>query len=130
MPPASLSHALRLPKASYLSSLQLIYQSPSRRQHDDERRPFSRLRPRRNPPFVTVDDRLADRKSDSSAGEIGLIVEPLERLEDRLSELLFEPYAIVGDCETNSGVVHGNGCDLDPRAGSERFESNWDSRIG
>jgi hypothetical protein len=57
-------------------------------------------------------------------------VEPLERLEDRLSELLFEPYAIVGDCETNSGVVHGNGCDLDPRAGSERFESNWDSRIG
>jgi hypothetical protein len=119
-----------LAKASYLSSLQLIYQSPSRRQHDDERRPFSRLRPRRNPPFVTVGDRLADRKSDSSAGEIGLIVEPLERLEDRLSELLFEPYAIVGDCETNSGVVHGNGCDLDPRAGSERFESNWDSRIG
>lgn len=90
-----MSHALRLPKASYLSSLQLIYQSPSRRQHDDERRPFSRLRPRRNPPFVTVGDRLADRKSDSSAGEIGLIVEPLERLEDRSSELLFEPYAIV-----------------------------------
>jgi len=44
---------------------------------------------------VTVGDRLADRKSDSSAGEIGLIVEPLERLEDRSSELLFEPYAIV-----------------------------------
>ena len=38
-----------------------------------------------------VGDRLADRKSDCSAGEIGLIVEPLERLEDRSSELLFCP---------------------------------------
>ena len=64
MAPTSMLHALRLPKASYLSSPQLIYQSPSRRQHDDERRPISRLRPRRNPPFVTVGDRVTDRKSD------------------------------------------------------------------